>query len=242
MANLFPDCLGEVDVVTNAENIKRLLELPYTSNCTISMMVHRIGNTLLIDDFDIHRFLLQQENCNWLWLKSFICDHILSRLNDEKPPSSQSEAIQQRSLLSKFLYHSLLTSSAASDAKDSLNIDFFQPPSHLKHEPILPDPNIEENVPDSDHTNHTFNRNVVWTFEDIRMLIGTDMAIFGGSNRPCICLRLRDMREPINVLTGTVLLSLRYFYETPILRVGFRLNLFCILTSSEDGRKTIHFL
>lgn len=177
MAQMFPDCLGEVDVISNAENIKRLLELPYASNCTISMMIHRIGNTLLIDDFDIHRFLLQQEDCNWLWLKSFICDHILSRLNDpernflNKQSTSHSEAIQQRSLLSKFLYHSLLTSNVTSDSKDSLNIDLFQSSSDLKHEPVLPDPNVEENVPDPDHTNHTYNRNVVWTFEDIRMLL-----------------------------------------------------------------------
>lgn len=39
MAHLFPDCLEEVDVVTNAENIKKLLKLPYAaSNCTISMV------------------------------------------------------------------------------------------------------------------------------------------------------------------------------------------------------------
>lgn len=62
MAHLFPDCLGEVDVVSNAENIKRLLKLPYASNCTISMMVHRIGSTLLIDDFDIQRFVFFQQN------------------------------------------------------------------------------------------------------------------------------------------------------------------------------------
>lgn len=208
MAHLFSDCLGEVDVITNAENIKRLLELPYASNCTISMMVHRVGNTLLIDDFDIHRFLLQQEDCNWLWLKSFICDHILSRLNDQernfskRQPASQNEAIHQKSLLSKFLHHSLLTNTT-SEKRDSRNLDFFQSNSHIEHGPLLPDPNIEENVPDPNHTNHNFNRNVVWTFEDIRMLVGTDSpAIFGGSDHPCICLRLRDMHEPINVLTG----------------------------------------
>lgn len=204
MAHLFPDCLGEVDVVANAENIKRLLKLPYASNCSISMMVHRIGNTLLIDDFDVHRFLLQQEDCNWQWLKSFICEHILTRLNDSernilnKQPTTRNDAIQQRSLLSKFLYYSL----TAADTNETLNIELAQPSKHLQYEPMLPDPSVEENVPDPKHTKHTYNRNVVWTFEDIRMLIGTDMAIFGGSTRPCISLRLRDMRQPINVLTG----------------------------------------
>lgn len=212
MAHLFPDCLGEVDVVANAENIKCLLKLPYASNCSISMMVHRIGNTLLIDDFDVHRFLLQQEDCNWQWLKSFICEHILTRLNDternflnNQPTTSRSDAaVQQRSLLSKFLYHSLSTSTVSkTELNDALDIKLAnQSAKHLQYGPLLPDPNIEENVPDPKHTKHTYNRNVIWTFEDIRMLIGTDMAIFGGASRPCISLRLRDMRQPINVLTG----------------------------------------
>lgn len=214
MAHLFPDCLGEVDVVANAENIKCLLKLPYAANCSISMMVHRIGNTLLIDDFDVHRFLLKQEDCNWKWLKSFICEHILTRLNDtersflkQPPPTtprSADSAVQQRSLLSKFLYHSLSTGCVnKSDLNDALDVKLAtQSTNHLQYGPLLPDPNIEENVPDPKHTKHTYNRNVIWTFEDIRMLVGTDMAIFGGASRPCISLRLRDMRQPINVLTG----------------------------------------
>lgn len=211
MAHLFPDCVGEVDVVSNAENIKRLLKLPYAANSSISMMVHRIENTLLIDDFDIHKYLLQQANDDWQWLRSFIYENILSSLSDPERnliiSKSSREATQQRSLLSKFLYHSLSRTEensasatetpSASKQEDSVIYPGFRIPG-----PILPEPNVEENVPDPEHTKHTYNRNVVWTFEDIRMLIGTDMAIFGGHSRPCISLRLRDMRQPINVLTG----------------------------------------
>lgn len=208
MAHLFPDCVGEVDVVSSAENIKRLLKLPYAPNSSISMMVHRVGNTLLLDEFDVHRFLLQQEDCNWQWLRSFIYENILSRLTDpernafgKQGAASRSEVTQQRSLLSKLLYHSFLTeeNTAKPETSDQLNVDVVQPPLYL---PLLPEPNIDLHVPDPKHTKHTYNRNVIWTFEDIRMLIGTDMAIFGGSTRPCISLRLRDMRQPINVLTG----------------------------------------
>lgn len=213
MAHLFPDCVGEVDVVANAENIKRLLKLPYSSN-TISMMVHRIGNTLLIDDFDVHRFLLKQEDCNWQWLRKFIYENIFSRLNDPERSSfskqaTRSDATQQKSLLSKFLYHSLSRTeennqevTSTSNSTD-LDVDLIQTSNQLTcNDPLLPEPNIEENVPDPKHTKHTYNRNVIWMFEDIRMLVGTDMAIFGGSSRPCISLRLRDMHQPINVLTG----------------------------------------
>lgn len=40
------------------QNIKRLLKIPY-SKSQVSMMVHRIGKTLLLDEFDIHQHLLQ---------------------------------------------------------------------------------------------------------------------------------------------------------------------------------------
>lgn len=30
MAHMFPDCVGEVDVVSDAENIKKLLKIPYS--------------------------------------------------------------------------------------------------------------------------------------------------------------------------------------------------------------------
>jgi len=56
-------------------------------------------------------------------------------------------------------------------------------------------------VPDPNY-NHNFARNVVWIFENIQMLIGTDMSIFGGQTHPCISLRLRDMTKSVNVLTG----------------------------------------
>lgn len=55
---------------------------------------------------------------------------------------------------------------------------------------FLPEPRLEEEFPDPT-INHKFARNVVWTFEDIQMLLGTDMPIFGGSTHPCISLRLR---------------------------------------------------
>lgn len=39
MANMFPDCVGEVDVVSDAENIKKLLKIPY-STMPVSTMKH----------------------------------------------------------------------------------------------------------------------------------------------------------------------------------------------------------
>ena len=72
----------------------------------------------------------------------------------------------------------------------------------VKNIPPLPDPEIEKTIPHLDDANESFARNFIWTFEDIRMLIGSNMPIFGDEEHPCVSLKLRDMRKPINVLTG----------------------------------------
>ena len=49
MANDFVDCLADVDVVSDGENIKKLLKIPY-SRAPISMVVHRVGRLLQCTD------------------------------------------------------------------------------------------------------------------------------------------------------------------------------------------------
>lgn len=57
------------------------------------------------------------------------------------------------------------------------------------NDPIV-DPIIQEANQPQEPENQ-FSRNVMWTFEDLRMLIGTDLPIFGGGTHPCLSLRLR---------------------------------------------------
>lgn len=197
MAHMFPDCVGEVDVVSDAENIKKLLKLPYNHG-VISMVVHRIENTLLLDDFDIHKYLLRQAESDWEWLKKFFYEHVFENLGDKEKclfhKTNNRNALQQRNLISKFLYHSIVVA----DNKEQ----YAKPQLPVKPlEPCLPEPSQEEKEPDPNY-NHNFARNILWTFENIQMLVGTDMPIFGGQTHPCISLRLRDMTKPINVLTG----------------------------------------
>eukprot|EP00116_Pleurobrachia_bachei_P003637 sb/3463899/ len=52
------------------------------------------------------------------------------------------------------------------------------------------------------YTSRAYNRTAYWEFEDIQMLLGNNLPIFGGGEYPAISLKLRDMKEPINVLTG----------------------------------------
>lgn len=41
------------------------------------MMVHRIENTLLLDEFDVHKHLMVQTVDDWEWLRKFFYGHIL---------------------------------------------------------------------------------------------------------------------------------------------------------------------
>lgn len=200
MAHMFPDCVGEVDVVSDAENIKNLLKIPYHKGA-VSMMVHRVENTLLLDDFDIYKHILRTAETEWEWLKRFFFDNFKNNINQEELYDStvyfknrSRKALQQKSLVSKFLYHSLAEGGSNEKLEWNSNLPFVE-------SPILAEPSPEE-VPDPDSHVHQYNRNVIWTFEDIRMLIGTDMPIFGQGVHPCISLRLRDMSKPISVLTG----------------------------------------
>ncbi|XP_061723474.1 erythroid differentiation-related factor 1 [Cydia pomonella] len=183
MAHMFPDCVGAVDVISGAECIKKLLKLPYQPNGTVSMMVHRVENTLLLDDFDVYDYLMKSE---WGWLKDFFYENILKTMSEKErmsltPPPTHN-ALQ---LTHKFLSHSVCVPEAKG------------PTPGPTPGPYLPE--SERSEPPSEHL---YNRNVLWTFEDIQMLIGSDLPIFGDKDRPCVSLRLRDAREPINVLTG----------------------------------------
>lgn len=61
---------------------------------------------------------------------------------------------------------------------------YFQPVIDPLGNPIQQENNVRDSL-------SPFARNVIWTFEDLRMLIGTDMPIFGGGTHPCLSLRLR---------------------------------------------------
>ena len=111
-----------------------------------------------------------------------------------------SSALQERSLVSKFLYRTLQTSLDTEldpGAEDKAEVSSLS----LQTLPQLPEPSLEQ-VPNLGSNTEKFVRNYLWTFEDIRMLIGSNMPIFGDPEHPCVSLRLRDMKKPINILTG----------------------------------------
>ncbi|XP_060943592.1 erythroid differentiation-related factor 1 isoform X1 [Limanda limanda] len=261
MAYEFIDCIGDdVDVVSDSENIKKLLKIPY-SKSHVSMAVHRVGRTLLLDDLDIQElFMRSSQTGDWTWLKEFY-----QRLIDEKwqRKKKSKEHWYQRAILSKFLYYSINGDGAAEPVPDNLNegevenetevfnstwpTSFTSTPSEAeesdaaKQESFSLDSNFalgqvtavleEQNLPtlfnegeNSQGLRNDFVRNIMWTFEDIHMLVGSNMPIFGGGRYPAVSLRLRDNNKPINILTGIDYWLDNLMCNVPELVMCFHLN------------------
>ncbi|XP_060624598.2 erythroid differentiation-related factor 1 isoform X2 [Anolis sagrei] len=243
MAYDFIDSIGnDVDVVSDSENIKKLLKIPY-SKSHVSMAVHRIGRTLLLDDLDIQElFMRSSQTGDWTWLKEFY-----QRLIDQKwqRKKKSKEHWYQKAILSKFLYYSIngdeaaqpvptseeqhqeettedetdeagrvswpapfeMPSSLSEDASTSNQGSVpFEPSYVVGHVASAPkEQNLTTLFNDGENSQglkNDFVRNILWTFEDIHMLVGSNMPIFGGGRYPAVSLRLRDNNKPINVLTG----------------------------------------
>ncbi|XP_060697987.1 erythroid differentiation-related factor 1 isoform X2 [Hemiscyllium ocellatum] len=209
MAYDFIDCIGnDVDVVSDSENIKKLLKIPY-SKSHVSMGVHRVGRTLLLDELDIQElFMTSSQTGDWNWLKE-----LYQRLVDPKwqRKKKSKEQFYQKAILSKFLYYSVNGDCGAetvptpiaqpADTQPQVNpivVEESSWPAPLRTPASVP----EDGNPQEHGLKNDFVRNILWTFEDIHMLVGSNMPIFGGGKYPAVSLRLRDSNKPINILTG----------------------------------------
>ncbi len=163
---LFSD---DLDVIASSDVIKTLLMLAYNDQSVLSYFVHRVGNTLLIDEFNLHRYLLwKSEEEEWMWLRKFLCEHVFKSLKEKSPipieHKKTKEFLERKNLLSKFLYHSIEDSKKIEEKE--------QEPSYLKnYNVILPLPSVKD-LESICEDNHQYSRTILWDFEDIRMMIG----------------------------------------------------------------------
>ncbi|KAJ8026036.1 Erythroid differentiation-related factor 1 [Holothuria leucospilota] len=187
MAKQRPEQVGEVDVITASENIKKLLKIPFSSN-QVSMAVHRVEKTLLLDELDLIKMLRHTSETGRNWVKEWLLRMVLQDGQTLTTERKTNQMLQNQNLLSKFLCYSVGEQDVANDS----SVDEKQDCSVV---PLFP-PEIQQ--PEGNE----FARQVLWEFEDIRMLIGSDLPIFGEGKYPAVSLRLKDMTSPISVLTG----------------------------------------
>jgi len=194
MAHSNQDLVGKVDVISSSKNIKALLKMPYSKSPQISIMVHRLGQTLLLEEFDIHKHCMRKEAEQWKWLKTFFYKVIakgeenkMKWLVSANTGDQNKEAPVADNRYMNLIRHSFAASHISSSALKTTE-NQSKPP-----------------VPEFSGDMSGFHHETLWKFEDISMLIDSDLPIFGSGNsrRPCISLRLRDSRSPpISVLTG----------------------------------------
>ncbi|KAK2706432.1 erythroid differentiation-related factor 1-like [Artemia franciscana] len=204
IASAFMECIGEVDVVADAESIKKLLKIPF-SKASISMLVHRIGKTLLIDEFDVYKHLIQTEESDWKWLSKFFQKLVEKYQAKHKVvcrTSKSRDVLLEKKLEKKFLCHTI-------ELAESCVPDCIQSRGAIPLPDVGSDKKVQksfvggqEEECESEASLTGYSRNIIWNFEDIRMLVGSDMPIFGDGKHPCVSLRLRDMNKPISILTG----------------------------------------
>merc|ERR1719510_550187 len=79
------------------------------------MFVHPVGKSLLIDNFDIHKWLLSPQP-QWKWLRDFFYEQVLGAESDINKAvmrrSHTNDALVERNLMSKFLHYSVPDESA----------------------------------------------------------------------------------------------------------------------------------
>ncbi|CAF1342793.1 unnamed protein product [Adineta steineri] len=208
-ANAHMDSLGEVDVISDAEHIKKLLKVPFNKHSQISMIVHRLGRTILLDEFDVHSHLLRLEKNDWTWFRDFFLDTVLRNISVKhfyKKNKTRDELIRKDRLV-KFLCQSVELPESTRSNSDNDESQSTSSRNEITAAALLQQIKdiVNANNDVEDNTNHTsppFQRTVNWTFENMKMLIGSDLPIFGDEQHPAVSLRLRDMNKPINVLTG----------------------------------------
>ena len=190
MAGRYPDMFVEVDVISASKQIKKLLMTPFNPNSAYSMSVHRIGNSLLLNDFDVPTLLKSNQNNKDLqWLYDLYCMANNESKGVEIQPKKKNKELSQLQMIeSKFMYYSIEGANNNDDAKttrsDSIcEVTESKPASSSSVEET---PTISDFPPGS-----YYLRDVFWTFEDITMLVGSDLPIFGGGKYPAVSLRLR---------------------------------------------------
>ena len=59
LADSYLEKIGDVDVISASSNIKSLLKMAFSRDAQLSIFVNHIGNSLLLDEFDISYFFYQ---------------------------------------------------------------------------------------------------------------------------------------------------------------------------------------
>ena len=224
-SHIFP----HLDIIASSRHIKTLFKIPF-SKAPFSLAVHRIGKTLILDDFFLNLDSSKTQNGTGTKVKD--------------------EPLLEDQRLSRFLSLPELSIDIPAVTEQHV-VPFKQPPppSHPivsvpirqrrcsegsgdrtnTHSPAL----VLSSVPQP-HTLTTIGamnvsygpslRDTFWRFEDYSMLLGCDLPIFGMGTHPAVSLYVEDATRPINVLTGIDLWLDNLMNNVPEVLMAYRVE------------------
>ena len=193
--------LSGIDAVAAADTIKQLVKLGKSSE-HVSLLIHRIGDSLFMDDFNLEKLFRDTSSQTHHWFKSYLSEILAKDGNFNQLENELISALTKhlrstsiKALESKFLYHSLMPAQDGQEAR--------------RQEPCAHE--------------GCFLQNNVWKFHDLGFLVGSDIPIFGNKNHPAVTLRLTDSQE-INVLTGIDYWLENLMFSVPEVVMCFHIN------------------
>ncbi|RHY58999.1 hypothetical protein DYB30_005201 [Aphanomyces astaci] len=222
-----------------AENIKTLFKLPY-SNSRVSLAIHRVGNTLIVDgevdETDLPRGF---DACNEVLQP----DQPSQRTYLPSPPSH---------LYENFIYQStqLITPPPSSSSSPP---PLSSPVQHSQRPPHPPNPSSKRRKARAqlqkqadrqpDVVPATFGRTFSWTFHDMKMvlpLLGSDVQLFSNKDHPAVSLKLHDVNDELSLCT-----ALDYYLDNVVswlfrlLIWKYMMAMLCYRFASRAGRLVV---
>ncbi|VDN55808.1 unnamed protein product [Dracunculus medinensis] len=214
LANKYIDAVGDVDLIAGADTLKKLLLLPFDSKQSLSLVLHKIGKTVLIDNSE-HLHVSLANLINFLnFIAKFVGEgfpSIANFLSSESLKSIGASCAELRtdeliaSLGEDMIVENLYSRSISiqSTGNDDLtNRDYETSNDSLDgngngqlelniDENGLSDPLEHYNFPNfQDDCGKVefdaFGR--IWNFYDLNILVDVNLPIFGCKSNPCVTL------------------------------------------------------
>ncbi|OQR86009.1 hypothetical protein THRCLA_10590, partial [Thraustotheca clavata] len=195
-----------------AENIKTLFKLPYSRN-RVSLAIHRVGNTLVVDgDVDEKDLPKGFDECN----EVLRIGH--SAQFNTQPLLEQEETQPNAELYENFIYQSthLAISPPASTEKDKfaeavveqkvkapkvkLSAKEKKRRAKLKRQ-MAAKTSASYDTSSLPNVVPSFQGILKWKFQDMQMILGSDVQLFSNKEHPAVSLKLHDADQDLSLCT-----------------------------------------
>ncbi|EQC30007.1 hypothetical protein SDRG_12287 [Saprolegnia diclina VS20] len=220
-----PKDMPDVHFLGPAESIKTLFKLPY-SRSRVSLAIHRVGNTLVVDgDVDETDLPKGFDECNEVLrighstplleqdpalFENFIYQSTLAL----PPPEADDDEFAPAVSLEPKAKPSKAKLSAKEKKRRAKRKKQAQQQQHPSlsplHRPPWDDDATEEDDTTSSYASSSsplpnvvpaFQRILKWKFHDMQMLLGSDVQLFSNKEHPSVSLKLHDADQDLSLCT-----------------------------------------